>query len=95
MTSLTFMGHVSNICKKVSAQEDVLSRLWNMIPTKAKPEIYKSAILPQLTYCQTVWQFCCLSGERKVKRVQERELVAVYYSKSAKLPTLRSRHNYI
>ena len=71
---LNFMSHVSNVCKKASRQVGVISRLRNMIPTKAKLQIYKSAILPHLTYCQTVWHFCCSSDSRKVERVQERGL---------------------
>ena len=97
---LNFMSHVSNVCKKASRQVRIISRLRNMIPTKAKLQIYKSAILPHLTYCQTVWHFCCSSDSRKVERVQERGLRAVYCNKSttyeellqmAELPTLRNR----
>ena len=94
------MSHVSNVCKKAPRQVRVISRLRNMIPTKAKLQIYKSAILPHLTYCQTVWHFCCSSDSRKVERAQERGLRAVYCNKSAtyeellqmaELPTLRNR----
>ena len=35
--------------------DELLMRLQNLIPTLAKLRIYKSFILPQLTYCQTVW----------------------------------------
>ena len=97
---LTFKTHVSNVCKKASKQVGVISRLRNLIPTKAKVQIYKSAILPHLTYCQSVWHFCRASDSRKVERVQARGLRAVYGSRSdtyeellrtAKLPSLRNR----
>ena len=60
----------------------------------------KFAVIPHLTYCQTVWHFCRSSDARKLERIQERTLRAVYCdSKStyeellyrAKLPTLCTR----
>ena len=75
-------------------------RLRNLIPTKAKLVIFKSAVLPYLTYCHLVWHFCKSSDARKLERVRERELRAVYrdkhasYSqllKRAELPTLMNR----
>ena len=83
MTRLSFMEHVSNERKKGAWQVGVTSRPRNMIPTKAKLEIYKSAILPHLIYCETVWHFCCSSDACKVERVQEQGLCAVYCSKCA------------
>ena len=52
---LNFASQVSNVCKKASRQVGVISRLCNIIPTKATLQIFKSAILPHLTYCQTAF----------------------------------------
>ena len=54
-----------------------------MIATEAKLQLYKAAILPNLTYCHTVWHFCKASDNRKLERVQERALRAVYNRKTA------------
>ena len=51
---LSFSSHVSNVCRKASCQSGVLLRLPNLIPTSAKLHIVKFAILPHLTYRQTV-----------------------------------------
>lgn len=68
-----------------------------MIPTEAKLQLYKAAILPNIIYCYKVWYFCKASDTRKLERVQERALRAVYNSKTvthdellskAKLPNL-------
>ena len=97
---LSFSSHVRNICRKVSCQTGVLLRLRNLIPTSAKLHIVKFAILPYLTYCQTVWHFCRSSDARKLERIQERALRAVYCDNKstyeellqrAKLPTLHTR----
>ena len=62
--------------------------------------IYKSSILPLLTYCHAVWHFCKASDTRKIERVQERALRAIYRTKNedyetllkrARLPSLKNR----
>ena len=58
-------------------------RLKMLIPTSAKLRIYKSFIVPQLTYCQTVWHFCRKSDSRKIEILQERALRSVYSDKSS------------
>ena len=75
---LSFSTHISDICKKASKKVGVLVRLKNMISREAKLQLYKSAILPSLTYCHIVWHFCKASDARKLGRVQERALCAVY-----------------
>ena len=69
---LSFSAHISDMCKKASKKVGVLVRLRNMIPREAKLQLYKSAILPNLTYCHIVWHFCKASDARKLERVQER-----------------------
>ena len=99
-SDLNFSQHVSVVCKKESQKIGVINRLKNLIPTHAKLQLYKAAILPNMTYCQTVWHFCYASNKRKLERLQERGLRAVYCDKAisyenllkrAKLPTLYNR----
>ena len=75
MTSLISpCSHISNIFIEASQKVGVLLRLRNLIPCKAKLIIYKSSILPHLTYCHLVWHNCRSSDSRKIERIQEREL---------------------
>ena len=57
-------------------------RLRNMLTTSqvtsAKLKIFISLKMPQITYCHTVCHFCRASDSRKMERVQERALRAVY-----------------
>ena len=62
---LSFSTHISDICKMASKKVGVLVRLRNMIPREAKLQLYKSAILPNLTYCHIVWHFCKAADARK------------------------------
>ena len=97
---LNFSKHIQETTKKSGQQVGVIVWLRNLIPTEAKLQIFKSAVLTHLTYCSTVWHFCKASDNRKLKRVQERGLRAVYCNKTssyekllliAKLPRLHNR----
>ena len=95
--ALNFSGHISNICKESSQRVGVINRLRNLIPQKAKLQLFKGAILPHSTYCSTVWNFCRASDSRKLERVQERAIYCDSNStypvllQRAKLPTLYNR----
>ena len=79
---LTFSEHIGNICKKTSCKVGVFLRLRNLIPWSAKLQLHKSNILPHLTYCDIVWYFCNSSDKKKLERIQERALRAVFKYKS-------------
>ena len=81
-SALKFSEHISSVCKKASQQIRVLRRLRKLIPTHAKLQLYKAAILPHLTYCSTIWHFCRASNKRKVERLQERALRLVFNNDS-------------
>ena len=98
---LNFSEHVNSACKKASQRIAVLMRLRNLIPFKAKLQLFKAAVLPHLTYCYLIWQFFRASDSRKLERQQERGLRVVYNEKQAtylqlleraKLPNLINRH---
>ena len=97
---LKFTNHIKNICCKGAKKIGVLMRFRNLMPMQAKLRIYKTYILPQVTCCHIVWHNCRSWDERKVERLQERALRAIYCDKSspyeellkkANLPTLRNR----
>ena len=56
----------------------VLVRPSNFIPTKDKLQLYKSAVLPYLTYCHLVWHFHRAIDACKLERLQAAGLRAVY-----------------
>ena len=70
------------------------------MPTDAKLQLFKVAILPHLTYCSTIWHFCRGSDKHKVEKLQERALRVVFNNESvlydellelAELPLLVNR----
>ena len=89
--NLNFTEHISKLCIKASKKVGVLSRLRNLIPCKAKLLLYKSFILPYLTYCHLIWHFCKSSDKRKLERLQERALRVIYKSHTATYEELLRR----
>ena len=94
---LNFTKHINNVCTKAARKERVLMRFRNLIPTEAKLRIFKAFFLPQVTHCHIVWHHCRSTDERKLKRLQERALRAIYCDRTgtyeallekARLPTL-------
>ena len=69
----------------------MLARLRNLISCETKLHLYLTAILPNLTYCHTVWHFCKVSDRRKLERVQERALRVIFNSKTDTCDVLLSR----
>ena len=77
---LGFSEHISEICKNSSQKVGVILRLRNLIPSRAKRELYKSSILAHFNYCHIVCHFCKASDKRKLEKVQERALRAIFNS---------------
>ena len=89
---LNFSEHVKSACQKTSQRIAVLMRLRNLIPIKAKLQLYKAAVLPHLTYCcHLVWHFCRASDSHKLERQQERGLRVVYKENQASYLQLLER----
>ena len=54
--NLNFTQHIGEICTKASQKVGVLMRLRDLIPCQAKLLLYKTAIMPHLTYwALSIW----------------------------------------
>ena len=74
------------------SKQACMQQLSNLVPRREGfVQLYKSAILPHLTYCDTVWHFCKSSDRRKLERIQERALKAVFKSKTESYSDLLKR----
>ena len=87
---LKFKNHINEICRKASQRVGVMMSL---IPTNAELSLYKPAIMPYLTYYQLTWHFCSATDKRKLERIQERALRAVFLNKKSSYRTLLSKSN--
>ena len=55
---LNFSSHISNVCKKINNQLNVMLRFRKIIPGGTLLKLYKAFILPYFYYCSSVWHFC-------------------------------------
>ena len=88
---LNFSQHISQVCLRNSRMIGILRRLKNLIPMHAKLRIYKTAVLPHLTYCSLVWHFCRASDTRKLERINERGLRTVFCEQVSSYSDLLTR----
>ena len=64
-----------------------------LIPTAAKLHLYKAAILPHLTYCHLASHVCREIDRRKLERIQERGLKAIFNNKQSGYEELLVKDN--
>ena len=76
--SLYFSNHISKISKKVGKQLDVLSRFKKILSRSTKMPLYKSFIIPHLSYCSSLWQNCLKADSKKLEKLNERALRYIF-----------------
>ena len=64
---LNFSKHISNVCKKINNQFNVMLSFRKLIRRQILFKLYKAYILPHFYYCSSVWHFC---GARDVDKLE-------------------------
>ena len=77
-SDLSFVSHLKDLCKRASAQLNVLRRFVSILSTENKMSIFHSFILSHFRYCPVVWHFCRKSSNDMIEKIQERALRFVY-----------------
>ena len=80
---INFSVHLREISRKASQRLGVLNRFCSILSTTLKITIYKTSILPYVTYCSTVWHFTKSYDLRKIERIQEKAMKIIYCDKSS------------
>ena len=75
---LSFTAHVKLVAVNAGRLVGVIMRLRNLIPEKVKLQLYKSTILPHLTYCSVMWHVLKASDTLKLETIQEKALRTIY-----------------
>ena len=87
-TSITLLGitvddrrcyneHVSNICKKITNQFNIIRRFRKLIPATVLLRLYKEFIIPHFLYCSIVWHFWDSRNKDKLKMLNKRILSVI------------------
>ena len=72
-TKLNLGAHNQQVCQKANCKIGALSRMKNLVPKKTKLHLFKV-----VNYCSLVWLFLRVSDQRKLEKIQEKGLRAVF-----------------
>ena len=71
---LNFSSQISNVCKRINNQFDVMLRFRKLIPRDTLLKLYKAYVLPHFYYCSFVWHFCGARNTDKLEALNKRIL---------------------
>ena len=80
---LNFSKHISNVCKKINNQFNVMLPFRKLIRWKILLKLYKAYILPHFYYCPSLWQFCGARDAEELKekaKTVQKTLEGVYFT---------------
>ena len=88
---LNFSKHISNVCKKINNQFNVMLRFRKLIRKEILFKLYKAYILPHFYYCSSVWHFCGARDADKLEALNKRILRFILGDYSSPYNTLLSK----
>ena len=88
---LNFYKHISNVCKKINNQFNVMLRFRKLTRKEILFNLYKAYILRHFYYCSSVWHFCGARGADKLEALNKRILRFLLGDYSSPYNTLLSK----
>ena len=79
-SSLTWKNHIDQIALKISKTVGLLAKLRHSVPRTTLLNIYRSLILPYVSYGLTVWGLASKCYINKILILQKRALRFIYFS---------------
>ena len=70
--NLTWKNHIDHICKKISSNVWLLSRIKQYLSLNHRIQFYKAYIQPHIDYCNIIWGGTCQSNLNRLFRLQKR-----------------------
>ena len=92
-SGMAFHHHITEMCKSVARQLNVLSRLKHALDSSILLSIYKTFILPYFNYCPVVWMHCTQSDSAKMENLQKRACRIILSDYKSDYHALRTRLN--
>ena len=78
-SSLTWKYHISHVASKISKTIGIISKLRHFIPRNTLVNIYRSLILPHLSYGIVVWGQAAKVHLDRILKLQKRVLRLIYF----------------
>ena len=77
-SNLNFNQHISELCKRIARQLNVLKRFSRILDANAKLCLYKTFILSHFNFCPVVWMSCGETNKLKMDKLQKRALRFIF-----------------
>ena len=78
-SNLTWKYHISHVASKISKTVGIISKLRHFVPRNTLINIYKSLILPHISYGIAVWGKAAKVHLDKILKLQKRVLRLIYF----------------
>ena len=80
---VTFSKHIENLCRATNQKLHALARVANLMTLEKPRLVIKTFVFSEFNYCPLVWMCHCRKLNKKINRLQERAIRAVYKAKSS------------
>ena len=77
-SSLSFDGHITNLCKKASQKLHALARIVNYMDLPKRKILMKAFIISQVSYCPLIWMLHSRAWNNRINNIHERALRLTY-----------------
>ena len=82
-SSLSFEGHIANLCKKASQKLHALARIVNCMDLPKRKVLMKAFIRSQFSYCQLIWMFHSRTLNNRINNIHGMALELTYKDKKS------------
>ena len=77
-SSLSFEGHITNLCKKASQKIQGLARIVSYMNLPKRKVLMKAFITSQFSYCPLIWMLQSRTSNNRINNIHERALRLAY-----------------
>ena len=77
-SSLSFEGHITNLCKKASQKLHALARIVNYMDLPKMKVLMKAFITSRFSYCSLIWMLHSRTLNNRISNIHERALRLTY-----------------
>ena len=77
-SSLSYEGHITNLCKKASQKLHALARIVNYMDLPKRKVLMKAFITSQFSYCPLIWMLHSRTLNNRINNIHERALRLTY-----------------
>ena len=93
-SSLSFEGHITNLCKKASQKLHTLARIVHYMDLPKRMVLMKAFVTSQFSYCPLIWMSHSRTLKNRINNIHERAVRLTYkYNQSSFKELLEKDHS--